>query len=899
MWTLLFTLWLALPGTFSAPALGVHAAQTTPEAPAEDGSTWSTPINLSQSGVAFDPAMVVDASGTAHVLWQEAGIASLLHSQLTDTGWSDVSPVEFPFGTRTYYPALGADEAVPLFTPQLVSTADGEIHAFWRDEEQALYHSRVDTGGFQELAAWSQRRLVASGAVQVDVTVGAEGTLHVAYVGAVATGDLAAGIYYTYSTDGGSSWSEPVLLYPSRYFRNLSNNNANVRVAAGAANSVYVAWDSPPREKVFLARSSDEGESWSEPLVVDERQPDDPKEGEGPREILLEAMGDTVHAVWRASHETATCNVYHQRSIDGGESWEAPAEPVLQLATCPEQSKLLAVGDSLFLLLRVEAQSYLLVSDGERWSEPEVQEPLSGFTSQETYRPVEFLWHDAAVLDGNRLFVLGRDGGDRADIWVMSRPLGVVEEWFPPPSPWTEATTVAVSQTTGDGLSLVTDATGLVHTFWSQPRLTEEGEESENEAVYYARWTQGRWSQPFPMLTPVSGEVHQLAVALSPAGRLYVFWTEPGGNVYFSQANSSEAQTPTEWAEPRMVAEVHDEARSLSIAFNEEAQLFVAYAVPLNEARGIHLTHSEDGGVTWSDPVTVFDAVGAGWSMVDRPYLEAASDGRLHLIWTRFSLPPEARPLSLHYTYSTDGGENWSESQLVMEGNVTWGALSGLEGGILQRVWRMQHEEGTRFWYDMSLNGGQTWTRAERLAVFDVGGSVALASDGRSQLHLVHLSQSGLGHQWWNGEFWEDAGRVTLDGDGERYEVKAAIKSQGDNRLFVAYVGEFAEVLEEEGEFGIFALDRAVESQAAMPAPLPTLTSTPMSVPEATPTPDPTPDPTPTVAFPAGEQGSQRTNIPGTGSIAGGLAVGLLPVGLLVLVVILYSLRTSWFGRKR
>ena len=87
-------------------------------------------------------------------------------------------------------------------------------------------------------------------------------------------------------------------------------------------------------------------------------------------------------------------------------------------------------------------------------------------------------------------------------------------------------------------------------------------------------------------------------------------------------------------------------------------------------------------------------------------------------------------------------------------------------------------------------------------------------------------------------------------------------------------------------------VNTAVPTAASTPVP----SLTPPPVPEVTAAPQPTP--TATVVFSDGGQGAQETNNLGTGSPAQGLLLGLLPVGLLVLVVILYGLRSTWFGRR-
>jgi hypothetical protein len=86
--------------------------------------------------------------------------------------------------------------------------------------------------------------------------------------------------------------------------------------------------------------------------------------------------------------------------------------------------------------------------------------------------------------------------------------------------------------------------------------------------------------------------------------------------------------------------------------------LHVVYAVPLNEGRGIYYTRSDDGGETWSEAQVIFDAAAAGWAMVDRPSLAVDGWGRPHVAWVRAPLPGSGPPEGIYYTRLEGGGVN-------------------------------------------------------------------------------------------------------------------------------------------------------------------------------------------------------------------------------------------------
>lgn len=80
------------------------------------------------------------------------------------------------------------------------------------------------------------------------------------------------------STDGGDSWEKQAIFA----FESLSPPTAAVQRSDG---TVYVAWSDnhlaeqgEVRKQVFISRSTDDGETWSEPLAVAPNEPEGPRE---------------------------------------------------------------------------------------------------------------------------------------------------------------------------------------------------------------------------------------------------------------------------------------------------------------------------------------------------------------------------------------------------------------------------------------------------------------------------------------------------------------------------------------------------------------------------------------------------------------------------------------------
>ena len=89
---------------------------------------WGDPLNMSQSGVASEPRVVVDANNVVHVIWREDALDSYFYSREDVGVWREPVAVELPFGTPRYAAGLGD---VFLYNPKILADDNGRIYAFW------------------------------------------------------------------------------------------------------------------------------------------------------------------------------------------------------------------------------------------------------------------------------------------------------------------------------------------------------------------------------------------------------------------------------------------------------------------------------------------------------------------------------------------------------------------------------------------------------------------------------------------------------------------------------------------------------------------------------------------------------------------------------------------------
>jgi len=157
---------------------------------------WSDPINLSNSGFADTPSMVIDSDGIYHVVWKDE-FAGIVYVTGDGDDWSVLEVVALPSGDTV--PVLFADK-------------NGYVHAFWRDSDDMLFHSRVRAADFKSASAWTSPFLLGESALSFDVALDDNGDFHISFVRPGEAQGFPAGVYYRRLRIESNDWFAPSML---------------------------------------------------------------------------------------------------------------------------------------------------------------------------------------------------------------------------------------------------------------------------------------------------------------------------------------------------------------------------------------------------------------------------------------------------------------------------------------------------------------------------------------------------------------------------------------------------------------------------------------------------------------------------------------------------------------
>jgi hypothetical protein len=363
----------------------------------------------------------------------------------------------------------------------------------------------------------------------------------------------------------------------------------------------------------------------------------------------------------------------------------------------------------------------------------------------------------------------------------------------------------------------------------------------------------------------------QPALVVDGRGLIHLVWSGGrGGQILYSRARVGQAASAGEWSPPLTLSDPGLTGGWPRIGLDAAGRLYVVYAVPLNEGRGIYLVHSDDGGLSWVDPELLFDAQAAGWAMVDHPALAVASDGTLHVAWVRADLPDTWPPQGISYArvgagdgtgpsaIAADAGEEGQApgSRLSIEPRELVGAghdwpRLALVGGEVHLIYTDAAGSVLHRRHGVSgETGGGGWGTQQQVAgLTQVSGPVGLAVDGGATLHLVGATTGGeaLLYTTWDGARWSGADAFAVGPEvAAGLGTGAAVAHQGGQLAVVLRVS----VADEEKNTVpmLYHLARTIPTVDVLPLPipLPLATATPLAAgSEVTPTlgvPTPTPD---------------------------------------------------------
>lgn len=175
------------------------------------------------------------------------------------------------------------------------------------------------------------------------------------------------------------------------------------------------------------------------------------------------------------------------------------------------------------------------------------------------------------------------------------------------------------------------------------------------------------------------GERNPLAT-VDDEGNLYVLWyrvtigitPSPNFAMYLSKSTDRGKSFTVHRVSPD-TPNVGAQGLAWSPQGGAEGTLHVVYHAKLGQTQGdsdIIYQRSTDGGQTWSEQQVVSDDIPTLLRAQFNPNLSVAPDGRVDVVWWDFRDDPGTYSNDVYYTYSTDNGRSWAKNIRVTDRSI-------------------------------------------------------------------------------------------------------------------------------------------------------------------------------------------------------------------------------------
>lgn len=269
----------------------------------DGGATFSTPINISNtSGFSFNPRLAVGIAGNVNVVWED------------DTPGNTV--VMFSHSTNagvTFTTPINlSNDSADSGSQQIAADTTGNIYVVWEHDslDLGIFFSRSTDGG----ATFSAPLVLstnASGSFSPQIAVGLSGNITVVWED---DAQLTSDVSFSHSSNHGANFSVPESL--SLHI----GNSGSAQIATDANGNIDVVWinNSPGNFDIFFSRSAD-GITFSAPKDISNAS----GLAQNPQ-IALDAKGN-INVMWQDNTPPdSNSDIYFARSADGGVTFSNP-----------------------------------------------------------------------------------------------------------------------------------------------------------------------------------------------------------------------------------------------------------------------------------------------------------------------------------------------------------------------------------------------------------------------------------------------------------------------------------------------------------------------------------------------------------------------------------------------
>lgn len=392
---------------------------------------------------------------------------------------------------------------------------------------------------------------------------------------------------------------------------------------------------------------------------------------------------------------------------------------------------------------------------------------------------------------------------------------------------------------------MVSDQYGYVHVFWSESGL------DGSLGIQYSRFNGDTWSLPNDIITTSEdGMIVFLSPFVDNEGTLHLIWTESNvGPIQYSKAPAHNAGSAQAWSRP---ISINASAFWGKLVVDSQGIMHILYSDFYGEDPGVYYIRSDNGGDGWSSPFWLDPDIPEEYAPTNVSFDMDDQDG-LHALW--FYVDPATTDGQwIRYARSDDGGDTWSSPMTIDIADESEDELRlpypefQVEGSEVHVIWAGDSQTHREHRY--SLNNGQSWSPTTRILGDLVGQALGggLEFDASGRLHYVTQIRypQGIYHTYWDSGTWTIPSLIyfILGGDSESigdrihaHNVRLAVRN--GNQLVITFTSSPT-----DPQMVLYEMHFTLSDvPGTVPLPTPTAIPTPTPPPQSV-TIEPTPNPT-------------------------------------------------------
>jgi hypothetical protein len=628
---------------------------------------------------------------------------------LAQANWGASQLIEDNAGYDGYYPqvAISGSNAVAVWYQ-----SDGS--------NSRIYSSYSTDGG----ATWSDEQLIEDNAgnngIGPQVAISGSNAVAVWH----QHDGSSSRIYSNYSTDGGATWHDDLLIED-----NDGNNGHDPQVAISGSNVVAVWYQWYDGDwRIYSNYSSDGGDNWGTDQLIE----DNDNDGFAQQVAIC---GSNAVAVWYQWYD-GDWRIYSNYSSDGGANWGSDQLIEDNAGNSGQAPQVAICGSNAVAVWKQSDGSNSRIysnysSDGgANWGSDQLIEDNAG---NDGYFPQVAICGSNAVAvweqdDGSNTRIYSNYSSDRGANWGSDRLIenNAGNDGYFPQVAISGYNAVAVwHQSDGSNFRIYSNYSSDGGDTWGTDQIIEDNvgydgyhpevaicgsntvavwqqEDDSNLRIYSNHATDGPivWDsdQLIEDNAGYDGTDPQVDISGSNVVAVWEQWDDSDLRIYSNYSTDGGAT----WSDDQLIEDnVGYDGTDPQVAISGSNAVAVWHQWYEGHAR-IYSNYSTDGGATWSDDQIIQDAEKDG----NHPDVDICGSNAV-AVWTQH----EEGIYRIYSSYSTDRGATWSDDQLIEDNDGEYGYHPQvvISGSNVVVVWYQVHNSKYRIYSNYSSDRGANW----------------------------------------------------------------------------------------------------------------------------------------------------------------------------------------------